>query len=106
MKSFSRLIRFESASGEAYFADLGANSSKVPALGSSISAYKSFDDLANGRQQVSVTIDKVPVFISPVVKLSLLNILLNLSCSLRFPGTTYPFIALASIIEVMHKRQG
>ncbi|KAH8589011.1 fumarylacetoacetate hydrolase family protein [Bisporella sp. PMI_857] len=46
MPRFSRLIRFESAlDGQPYFADLGAQTSEVPALGTQITGFKSFEDV-------------------------------------------------------------
>jgi len=57
MKPFSRLIRFESE-GEAFFADLNTTT-EIPSAGSSITAYRTYDDLMNTQDSVEVTFEKV-----------------------------------------------
>ncbi len=59
MKYFSRLVSFESEDGQKrFFADLGSVSD-VPAQGASISAYESFQDLLEGKNEVTAVIGKV-----------------------------------------------
>ncbi|KAI0429795.1 fumarylacetoacetate hydrolase family protein [Xylaria sp. FL1042] len=45
MGSFTKLVRFKSENGVAYHADLGDLTAEVPAPGSQVTAYKSFEDL-------------------------------------------------------------
>jgi len=104
MKGFSRLIHFESAGGKTYFADLGLDSSELPAEGSSVPAYKSFDDLTNGRQQVNTTINKVPIITSFVAETSLLNKIHNHSSFHHSHGMTSHSIAWGLITGVMQKK--
>jgi hypothetical protein len=58
MASFSRLIRFES-DAKIFFSDLGADTLEPPFKGSQIKAYTSIDDLAAGRNEATVTLDRV-----------------------------------------------
>ncbi|KIW48998.1 hypothetical protein, variant [Exophiala xenobiotica] len=59
MKYFSRLVSFESEDGQKrFFADLGSVSD-VPAQGASISAYESFQDLLEGKNEVTAVIGKL-----------------------------------------------
>lgn len=58
MSHFTRLIRFESA-GNVLFADLNSVSSKIPSLGSSIIAYKTFEKLVKNEEPVQAVVDKV-----------------------------------------------
>ena len=68
MTSFSRLICFESDSdGQTYFADLGADIYKPPTKGSSISAYRSFEDLLKGGPKISSVVGKVTTSKSSIV---------------------------------------
>ncbi|KAH8700987.1 fumarylacetoacetate hydrolase family protein [Talaromyces proteolyticus] len=57
MKPFSRLIRFESG-GETFFADL-STTSEIPPAGSSITAYRTYDDLTNTQNPVEVAFGKL-----------------------------------------------
>ena len=60
MKTFSKLISFESGDGAArYFADLGTDESDIPKAGTSIDAHSSFEDLVNGKDKVRATVGKV-----------------------------------------------
>jgi hypothetical protein len=60
MPSFTRLIRFESASdGQIYFADLGADVVEPPSEGTHAIAYASLDDLLAGKAEKVVTLGKV-----------------------------------------------
>jgi hypothetical protein len=59
MQAFSRLICFEAVGGVMYYADLGLNALEIPTKGSSVPAYKSFDDLVHERKQVDVILDKL-----------------------------------------------
>ena len=61
MKAFSRLVSFESETGQMkFFADLGSVSD-VPAQGTSISAYTSFEDLLEGKNEVAAVLGKVRI---------------------------------------------
>lgn len=57
MKPFSRLIRFESG-GEAFFADL-STTTEIPSAGSSITAYRTYDDLIKAQDSVEIAFEKV-----------------------------------------------
>ena len=60
MPSFTRLIRFQATdSDDVYFADLGAETAEIPASGSKVEAYKTFDDLTSGNEGVHISIGKV-----------------------------------------------
>jgi hypothetical protein len=60
MPPFTRLIRFESASGgQIYFADLGADVVEPPSEGTHVRAYASLDDLLAGKAEKIVRLGKV-----------------------------------------------
>lgn len=62
MSTFSRLVHFETADDKrSYFADLGADTLDIPAEGSQIKAYSSFDDLGADKNAAVVTIGKVKI---------------------------------------------
>lgn len=58
MSQFTRLIRFESA-GNVLFADLTSTSSEIPFLGSSVTAYTTFEKLIKNEEPVQAVVDKV-----------------------------------------------
>lgn len=68
MKPFSRLVCFESAAAgggkQKYFADLGVDTTTVPSAGASLSAYPSFLDLLERKNQVTATVGKVRTTLS------------------------------------------
>ncbi|CAJ2511997.1 Uu.00g076220.m01.CDS01 [Anthostomella pinea] len=59
MAQFTRLIRFESDNGKSYIADLGKEILEPPSAGSSITAFKSFDDLVSKAGPETVTLQKL-----------------------------------------------
>lgn len=59
MGAFKKLIRFKSENGKAYFADLEDHTSAVPASGSQITAYESFQDLQSKSNSDKVVIKEV-----------------------------------------------
>jgi hypothetical protein len=60
MPKFSRLIKFESAQdGQSYFADLGARTSEVPASGTSITGFRTLDEIEIEKNGKEVIIGKV-----------------------------------------------
>jgi hypothetical protein len=58
MPSFSRLIRFEATDGHPYFADLGGETN-IPAQGSQIKGYETFEDIGLDKNGKDITISKV-----------------------------------------------
>ncbi|KAI5925443.1 hypothetical protein F4810DRAFT_50421 [Camillea tinctor] len=59
MASFIKLIRFESESGDICFADVGKHDLDPPALGSKITAFKSFNDLLSHPNGKVVALQKL-----------------------------------------------
>ncbi|KAI1311632.1 fumarylacetoacetate hydrolase family protein, partial [Xylaria venustula] len=59
MGSFTKLVRFRSENGAVYFADVGDLASEVPALGSQVDAYKSFEDLLSKRNAESAILKEL-----------------------------------------------
>lgn len=59
MGAFKKLIRFKSENGKAYFADLEDHTSAVPASGSQITAYESFQDLQSKSNSDKVVIKEL-----------------------------------------------
>ncbi|KIW92097.1 uncharacterized protein Z519_07081 [Cladophialophora bantiana CBS 173.52] len=112
MGPFSRLICFESEvrSGPKYFADLGVEGSAIPEPGTSIQAYSSFDDLLQGKDQVTATVGKL---LSPLPRkdLPIYSVGLNyrshakeakLNVPVNPPVWTKPAAALAAPEEDIH----
>ncbi|KAI0974980.1 fumarylacetoacetate hydrolase family protein [Xylaria arbuscula] len=71
MGSFTKLVRFKSENGAVYFADLGDLASEVPAPGSQVLAYKSFEDLlSKGNTETTIVkellaplpLDDLPIY--------------------------------------------
>ncbi|KAI0909082.1 fumarylacetoacetate hydrolase family protein [Ustulina deusta] len=59
MGSFTKLVRFKSENGAVYYADLGDLASEVPAPGSQVTAYKSFEDLLSKGNAETATVKEL-----------------------------------------------
>ncbi|PMD46939.1 fumarylacetoacetate hydrolase family protein [Hyaloscypha variabilis F] len=59
MSKFSRLIRFEAQGGDIYFADLGIETTAVPAKGTQMKGYVSIDELSSSKDGVEVTLERL-----------------------------------------------
>ncbi len=62
MSSFQYLCRFHTENGEAFFAKCA---SVKPAIGASVDAYPTYEDLVNGKNATTATIAKVSCRFSP-----------------------------------------
>ncbi|KAI3317508.1 hypothetical protein HD806DRAFT_527024 [Xylariaceae sp. AK1471] len=59
MGVFTKTVRFKSENGEAYYADLGDLISELPATGSRITAYRSFENLLSNANAEAVTVKEL-----------------------------------------------
>ncbi|KAI1132175.1 fumarylacetoacetate hydrolase family protein [Nemania abortiva] len=59
MGAFTKLVRFKSENGNTYYADLGDIASEVPAPGSQLAAYSSFEDLLSKGHTETVTVKEL-----------------------------------------------
>ncbi|KAI1428782.1 fumarylacetoacetate hydrolase family protein [Xylaria sp. FL1777] len=59
MGSFTKLVRFKSENDATYYADLGDLASEVPAVGSQVTAYKSFEDLLSKGNAETATVKEI-----------------------------------------------
>lgn len=100
MSKFTRLIRFESG-GKVLFADL--TSQEIPSRGSSITGYKSFEDLINNVDPVEGVVEKVWAFTKYEVQ-ALQKTDFMKSFFLPYLGQTNLYIASDLIIGRMQKR--
>ncbi|GAP83801.2 putative fumarylacetoacetate hydrolase family protein [Rosellinia necatrix] len=93
MESFTKLIRFKSENARIYFADLGDLNSAVPAAGSQITAYSSFEELLSRinpetvRLQELQTSQSPPLWTKPAASLASpgQDIVMNKYCAASYP---------------------
>lgn len=60
MAKFDSLIKFQARDGKTYFAKLDGQA-KVAAAGTTVTAYKTFEDLENNRVPEQAVIEKVSI---------------------------------------------